>query len=71
MDVVIHQGAQGGVRTSVSELRKVTEINVSETVNVFQSSVDKDVNHATLTSSSSVYGEPEYLPYDEQHPIDR
>lgn len=67
-DVVVHQAAQAGVRTSVDEPRKVTEINVNGTVNVLQSSVDADVDRVIMASSSSVYGKPESLPYDEDHP---
>ncbi|WP_435063659.1 GDP-mannose 4,6-dehydratase [Halobaculum sp. EA56] len=67
-DAIVHQAAQAGVRTSVDEPRKVTEINVDGTVNVLQSAVDADVERVILASSSSVYGKPEYLPYDEDHP---
>ena len=67
-DVIVHQAAQAGVRASVDEPRKVTEINVDGTVNILQSAVDADVERVILASSSSVYGKPEYLPYDEDHP---
>jgi UDP-glucose 4-epimerase len=70
VDVVVHQAAQAGVRTSVDRPRKVTDINVDGTVNVLQSAVDHDVDRVILASSSSVYGKPEYLPYDEEHPME-
>ena len=69
-DAVVHQAAQAGVRTSVDEPRKVTEINIDGTVNLLQSSVDADVDRVIVASSSSVYGKPEYLPYDEAHPTE-
>lgn len=69
-DVVVHQAAQAGVRASVAEPRKVTEINVDGTVNVLQAATDDDVDRVVLASSSSVYGKPEYLPYDEVHPTE-
>lgn len=67
-DVVVHQAAQAGVRTSVEEPRKVAAINVDGTVNVLQSCIEADIDRILLASSSSVYGKPEYLPYDEEHP---
>ena len=69
-DVVVHQAAQAGVRTSVEEPRKVTAVNVDGTVNVLQSSVDAGVARVIVASSSSVYGKPVSLPYDEDHPTE-
>jgi len=67
-DVVFHQAAQAGVRTSVDEPRVVDEINVDGTLNVLDAARDADVERVVFASSSSVYGVPEYLPYDESHP---
>jgi UDP-glucose 4-epimerase len=70
VDVIVHQAAQAGVRASVDNPRKVTEINVDGTVNILQSAVDHDIDRVIIASSSSVYGKPEYLPYDEDHPTE-
>ncbi|MDZ7687747.1 MAG: GDP-mannose 4,6-dehydratase [Halobacteriales archaeon] len=67
-EYVYHQAAQAGVRTSVEEPRKVNSINVGGTLNVLESARKKGVERVVLASSSSVYGKPEYLPYDEEHP---
>jgi UDP-glucose 4-epimerase len=67
-DTVYHQAAQAGVRTSVEQPRKVTEINVNGTLNVFEAARAADLERVVMASSSSVYGKPEYLPYDEEHP---
>jgi len=67
-DYVYHQAAQAGVRTSVEEPRKVNSINVGGTLNILESARKHDVERFVLASSSSVYGKPEYLPYDEEHP---
>jgi len=69
-DVVVHQAAQAGVRESVDNPRKVTEINVSETVNLLEASKEADVERVILASSSSVYGKPKSLPYEEDHPTE-
>jgi UDP-glucose 4-epimerase len=67
-DVVYHQAAQAGVRSSVDEPRTVDEINVDGTLNVLDAARAVDVDRVVVASSSSVYGVPEYLPYDESHP---
>jgi len=70
VDAVIHQAAQAGVRASVAAPRTVTDINVDGTVNVLQAATDADVRRVILASSSSVYGKPVDLPYDEDHPTE-
>ncbi|WP_158055602.1 GDP-mannose 4,6-dehydratase [Halorussus halophilus] len=67
-DYVFHQAAQAGVRSSVEEPEKVTEINVNGTLNVLEAARNSDTERVVVASSSSVYGKPEYLPYDEDHP---
>jgi UDP-glucose 4-epimerase len=69
-DVVVHQAAQAGVRESVDNPRKVTDINVDGTVNLLEASKDADVDRVILASSSSVYGKPKSLPYEEDHPTE-
>lgn len=68
VDVVFHQAAQAGVRTSVENPQKPNDVNVGGTLNVLTAAVDHDVERVVNASSSSVYGETEYLPFDEEHP---
>lgn len=68
VEYIYNQAAQAGVRTSVENPRKPNSINVGGTVNVLESARRHGVERVVLASSSSVYGKPEYLPYDEQHP---
>ena len=68
VEYVFHQAAQAGVRTSVADPRKAHEINVNGTFNILEAARDSDVHRVVNASSSSVYGKPEYLPYDEVHP---
>ena len=70
VDVVVHQAAQAGVRESVDNPRNVTDINVSGTVNLLEAAKEADVDRMILASSSSVYGKPHSLPYDEDHPTE-
>lgn len=67
-DAVYHQAAQAGVRASVEEPLKVHEYNVDGTLNLLDAARDTDLERFVYASSSSVYGKPEYLPYDEDHP---
>jgi UDP-glucose 4-epimerase len=68
-DVVVHWVVQTGVRESVDNPRKVTDINVDGTVNLLEAS-KADVERVILASSSSVYGKPQSLPYEEDHPTE-
>lgn len=70
IDIVVHQAAQAGVRESVDNPRKVTDINVDGTINLLEISKESDVNRVILASSSSVYGKPQSLPYEENHPTE-
>jgi UDP-glucose 4-epimerase len=67
-DYVYHQAAQAGVRPSVKQPRKYDEINVDGTLNVLDAARDTGIERVVVASSSSVYGKPRYLPYDEEHP---
>jgi len=69
VEFIFHQAAQAGVRTSVENPDKAHRINVNGTTNVLEAARIHDVTRLVNASSSSVYGIPEYLPYDEEHPI--
>ena len=67
-DFVYHQAAQAGVRPSVEDPRKYNAVNVDGTLNILDAARQRDVERVVFASSSSVYGKPQYLPYDEEHP---
>ena len=67
-EVVFHQAAQAGVRPSVEDPRRYDAVNVEGTLNVLDAAREHDTERVVYASSSSVYGKPQYLPYDEQHP---
>jgi UDP-glucose 4-epimerase len=69
-DVVYHQAAQAGVRTSAEQPKEITDINVMGTLNVLEAARDSETERVVVAGSSSVYGKPEYLPYDEEHPTE-
>jgi UDP-glucose 4-epimerase len=57
-----------GVRKSVEQPAKVNEYNVDDTITLLKAARRHDVERVIVASSSSVYGKPEYLPYEEDHP---
>ena len=67
-DIIYHQAAQAGVRKSIEQPDKVNRYNVGGTVTMLDAARKHDVERVVVASSSSVYGKPEYLPYDEAHP---
>lgn len=68
VDYIYHQAAQAGVRASVEDPQKTTQINVQGTFTLLEAARNADIERFVNASSSSVYGKPEYLPYDENHP---
>jgi len=68
VEVVFHQAAQAGVRPSVEDPRRYDAVNVDGTLNILDAAREHDIDRVVYASSSSVYGKPQYLPYDEQHP---
>lgn len=60
---------QAGVATSVEHPQKVSKINVNGALNVLEAAQDSETERVIVASSSSVYGKPQYLPYDESHPM--
>ena len=67
-DLVYHQAGRAGVRDSVEQPRIYDEVNVDGTLTLLDAAREAELDRVVLASSSSVYGRPEYLPYDESHP---
>ena len=67
IDFVYHEAARAGVRSSVEQPQLYEEINVGGLLTLLESAAENDVTRFINASSSSVYGRPDYLPYDEQH----
>jgi UDP-glucose 4-epimerase len=66
-DYVYHQAAQAGVRADIDP-RKYDTVNVDGTLNVLDAARDHGLERLVLASSSSVYGKPDSLPYQEDDP---
>jgi UDP-glucose 4-epimerase len=68
VDVVFHLAAQPGVRFSQQNPEKTNLVNTTGTLNLLTAAKRSRVERVVFASSSSVYGEPLYLPVDEEHP---
>ena len=70
IDIVIHHAAQINVRTSVEKPVYDGNINVLGTLNILEKMRKYDVKKIIFASSGgAVYGEPQYMPVDEKHPV--
>ena len=69
-DFVIHTAAQINVRKSVKEPLLDAKSNILGSVNVLECCREFKVKKVVYSSSGGAcYGEPEYLPCDEKHPV--
>lgn len=69
-DFVIHEAAQINVRKSVTEPMFDAESNITGTINVLECCKDFKVKKILYSSSGGAcYGNPEYMPCDEKHPV--
>ncbi|UCH33032.1 MAG: NAD-dependent epimerase/dehydratase family protein [Armatimonadota bacterium] len=68
--VVNHHAAQIDVRRSVADPAHDIEVNVVGTVRVLERCAAHGVERVIFSSTGgAIYGEPEYLPADESHPV--
>jgi UDP-glucose 4-epimerase len=67
-EVVFHQAAQMSVKASTDDPCYDAQINVLGLVNVLEGCVAAGVRKVVFASSGATYGNPLYLPIDEEHP---
>ena len=69
-EYVSHQAARAQVRESMEKPALYAEVNVIGSLNLLQACRRHGVKKVIYASTGgAVYGEPEYLPADEQHPV--
>ena len=69
VEVVFHCAANANVPYSVENPEYDFTVNVLGTFNILMSSLESNVERVIYASSAAVYGEPEYVPIDEGHPL--
>lgn len=70
VDVVFHLAAQIHVDRSIVEPKLTYEVNVLGTQNILEAARVYDIKKVIHTSTSEVYGSAQYIPMDENHPLD-
>jgi UDP-glucose 4-epimerase len=69
-DLINHHAAQIDVRVSVADPAADAELNIVATLRLFQAMIDDGVKKIIFASSGgAAYGEPQYAPQDENHPV--
>lgn len=67
-DCVIHHAAQIDVQTSIRKPEFDAEVNIVASINVLEACRLNGVRKVIYASSAALYGDPLYLPVDEDHP---
>ena len=68
IESVIHFAAYSQVAESVKNPRKYYYNNVYGTLNLLDAMLENDVKQIVFSSTAATYGEPVYVPIDENHP---
>lgn len=69
-DYVIHEAAQICVENSLKDPVDDAMINIIGSVNVLEACRQTGVKKILYPASAAIFGEPQYLPIDEAHPLD-
>ena len=68
-EAVFHFAALKAVGESTEQPLRYYQNNVAATFSMLEAMTEVGVKRMVFSSSATVYGEPQYLPLDEQHPI--
>ena len=69
VDAVIHFAGLKAVGESAKEPLKYYDNNVAGSISLLEAMKNSQVRTIVFSSSATVYGQPQYLPYDEAHPL--
>ena len=67
-EAVIHFAGLKAVGESVADPVKYYDVNVGGSISLLTAMSKAKCDNIVFSSSATVYGEPQYLPYDEEHP---
>ena len=70
VDAVIHLAAFKAAGESMIHPEKYSHNNITGTITLLNAMVKHGVNKFIFSSSAAVYGYPQYLPLDENHPLE-
>jgi UDP-glucose 4-epimerase len=69
-DGVVHLAAFKAAGESMIKPEKYSVNNITGTINILNAMTETGIKNLVFSSSAAVYGEPKYLPIDENHPCD-
>jgi len=69
VDAVVHLAAFKAAGESMVDPGKYSHNNISGTISLLNAMVDHGVDKFVFSSTAAVYGYPQYLPLDENHPL--
>ncbi|MEA1882389.1 MAG: UDP-glucose 4-epimerase GalE [Candidatus Marinimicrobia bacterium] len=69
VDAVVHLAALKAAGESMIDPGKYSHNNISGTINLLNAMMAQDVTKFVFSSTAAVYGLPQYLPLDENHPL--
>lgn len=69
IDIVLHLAASANVPDSVINPQDYYFNNVTNTLALLQVMLEFKITKIIFSSSAAVYGEPQYIPIDESHPL--
>ena len=70
VDSIIHMAAHKAAGESMTDPGKYATNNLIGTINLLNAAAEANINYFVFSSSAAVYGEPKYLPMDEEHPTE-
>lgn len=68
-DAVVHLAAKKAVGESMENPQLYARNNIVGSINIFNAMVNNGVKNVVFSSTAAVYGIPQYLPLDENHPL--
>jgi UDP-glucose 4-epimerase len=68
-DGIIHLAAFKAAGESMTSPEKYSVNNITGTINIINSACRAGIKNLVFSSSAAVYGEPQYIPIDENHPV--
>jgi len=69
IEIIDHEAAELEVYTGIQNVHKDAQVNIIGTLNVLNVAMKNRIKKVLFASSGAVYGEAEYLPIDENHPV--
>jgi UDP-glucose 4-epimerase len=69
IDMVFHFAAWKAAGESMTDPGKYAVNNIGGTIGLLNAMLEHNVSNLVFSSTAAVYGNPEYLPVDEKHPL--